>query len=42
LMDREGALQALRRASSLGAGAEVRELIMQALALEPKLASQEA
>ena len=35
LIDREGALDALRRASALGAGAEVRELIEQALALEP-------
>ncbi len=42
LMDREGALAALRRASSLGAGEEVRELIVQALALEPGLAAQQA
>src|SRR3984893_7758925 len=33
LMDREGALGALRRASSLGAGGEVRDLIAQALAI---------
>jgi Tetratricopeptide repeat len=39
LMDREGALSALRRASSLGAGAEVRDLIIQALAIEPRIAS---
>src|SRR5271157_739011 len=41
LMDREGALQALRRASALGAGAEVRDLIVQALAIEPRLAPVE-
>jgi tetratricopeptide (TPR) repeat protein len=35
LLDREGALHALRRATALGAGEEVRELIAQALALEP-------
>ncbi len=39
LMDREGTLEALRRATALGAGEEVRELIIQALALEPKLAA---
>ena len=39
LRDREGALQALRRASALGAGADVRELIVQALAIEPRVAS---
>ncbi len=38
LMDREGALEALRRAIALGAGEEVRELIVQALALEPRIA----
>ena len=42
LMDREGALAALRRASSLGAGEEVREMIVQALAIEPGLAAQQA
>jgi tetratricopeptide (TPR) repeat protein len=36
LLDREGALQALRRATALGAGATVAELIEQALALEPR------
>src|SRR6478672_11799773 len=36
LLDREGALHALRRASALGAGEEARELIVQALALEPR------
>ena len=36
LLDREGALQALRRAAELGAGEAVRELIEQALALEPQ------
>jgi tetratricopeptide (TPR) repeat protein len=40
LLDREGALSALRRASELGAGGEVREMIAQALALEPQLAAQ--
>jgi tetratricopeptide (TPR) repeat protein len=39
LMDREGALDALRRALALGAGEEVRELIVKALAIEPSLAS---
>jgi hypothetical protein len=42
LVDREGALEALRRASALGAGADVRELIVQALALEPRLAPSRA
>ena len=39
LMDREGALQALRRAAALGAGADIRDLIVQALAIEPRMAS---
>ncbi|HEX3433276.1 MAG TPA: hypothetical protein VHT25_04355 [Solirubrobacteraceae bacterium] len=39
LMDREGTLEALRRAMALGAGEDVRELIAQALALEPQVAS---
>ena len=38
LMDREGALSALRRATALGAGEDVRELIVQALAIEPGVA----
>src|SRR5205807_792359 len=38
LMDREGALGALRDASRLGANGEVRDLIAQALAIEPGLA----
>ena len=38
LMDREGTLQALRRATALGAGEDVRELILQALAIEPSIA----
>jgi hypothetical protein len=38
LMDREGALSALRRATSLGAGEEVVELMVQALAIEPSAA----
>jgi tetratricopeptide (TPR) repeat protein len=39
LVDREGSLEALRRALSLGAGDDVRALVEQALALEPRLAS---
>jgi hypothetical protein len=42
LLDREGALEALRRASTLGAGGEVPGLIAQALALEPRPVSQSA
>jgi tetratricopeptide (TPR) repeat protein len=38
LMDREGALGALRRALALGAGEEVHELVVQALAIEPRAA----
>jgi tetratricopeptide (TPR) repeat protein len=38
LLDREGALEALRRAMALGAGADAREMIVQALALEPSVA----
>jgi tetratricopeptide (TPR) repeat protein len=38
LLDREGALEALRRAMALGAGTDVRDLIVQALALEPSIA----
>ena len=38
LRDREGALKALERALSLGAGEDVRELLVQALALEPSVA----
>ncbi len=39
LMDREGALKALKRALALGAGEEVQELVAQALAIEPSVAS---
>jgi len=39
LMDREGALSALREASKLGANGEVPDLIAQALAIEPGLAN---
>jgi tetratricopeptide (TPR) repeat protein len=39
LHDREGALQAIERALSLGANDELRELLAQALALEPGVAS---
>jgi tetratricopeptide (TPR) repeat protein len=38
LLDREGALEALRQALALGAGGEVRNLVEQALALEPRVA----
>jgi tetratricopeptide (TPR) repeat protein len=38
LMDREGSLGALRRALALGAGEEVHELVVQALAIEPRAA----
>jgi hypothetical protein len=38
LVDREGALQAFDRALKLGAGGEVRDLVVQALALEPRMA----
>ncbi len=37
-MDREGALEALRRALALGAGDDVHDLVEQALAIEPSLA----
>jgi hypothetical protein len=39
LLDREGALEALERALSLGAGADVKALLVQALAMEPKAAA---
>ncbi|HTU78055.1 MAG TPA: tetratricopeptide repeat protein [Solirubrobacteraceae bacterium] len=38
LMNREGALEAFRRALALGAGGDVHELVAQALAIEPSLA----
>jgi tetratricopeptide (TPR) repeat protein len=38
LMDREGALRALERALALGAGEDVRDLVAQALAIEPSVA----
>jgi hypothetical protein len=38
LMDREGALRALERALALGAGEGVRDLLAQALAIEPSVA----
>jgi len=37
LMDREGALAALRRAMALGAGQEVHDLVVQALAIQPSV-----
>ncbi|HEX4437679.1 MAG TPA: tetratricopeptide repeat protein [Solirubrobacteraceae bacterium] len=39
LMDREGALEALRKAISLGARGEIDELVERALAIEPTVAS---
>jgi tetratricopeptide (TPR) repeat protein len=39
LLDREGALQALERALGLGAGEEVRDLMVTALAMEPRSVS---
>jgi tetratricopeptide (TPR) repeat protein len=36
LMDREGALEALERALSLGANGEVKDLVVKALAIEPR------
>ena len=38
LLDREGALEALKRALALGANEEARELLVQALAIEPSVA----
>src|SRR5256714_3240048 len=38
LMDREGALSALKRALALGAGEDVQDLVSQALAIEPSVA----
>jgi hypothetical protein len=37
LLDREGALQALEQALSLGADGEVKDLVAQALAIEPRM-----
>ena len=37
LLDREGALEALERAGALGAEGELRDLLAQALALEPRM-----
>jgi tetratricopeptide (TPR) repeat protein len=39
LMDREGALEAFRRALKLGADGEVHDLIAQALTIEPTIAA---
>ncbi|MFI5005239.1 MAG: tetratricopeptide repeat protein, partial [Solirubrobacterales bacterium] len=39
MMDREGALEALERALSLGANGEVRDLVVKALAIEPRVVS---
>jgi hypothetical protein len=38
LLDREGSLTALRRALELGADGDARELLVEALALEPSVA----
>jgi len=37
LMDREGALEALKRALALGAGQDVNDLVVQALAIQPSV-----
>jgi hypothetical protein len=42
LLDREGALEALERAGALGTEGELRELLAQALALEPRMSSPAA
>jgi tetratricopeptide (TPR) repeat protein len=42
LRDREGALEALERAGALGAEGELRDLLAQALALEPRMAAPQA
>jgi hypothetical protein len=42
LMDREGALEALRKALALGADGDVHDLVTQTLAIEPSLAGQGA
>jgi len=39
LLDREGALEALERAGALGAEGELRDLLAQALALEPRMSA---
>jgi hypothetical protein len=40
LLDREGALEALERAGALGAEGELRDLLAQALALEPRMSAR--
>ena len=40
LLDREGALEALERAGALGAEGELRDLLAQALALEPRVSAR--
>jgi tetratricopeptide (TPR) repeat protein len=42
LLDREGALEALERAGALGSEGELRDLLAQALALEPRMSSPAA
>ena len=41
LLDREGALDAFRRASALGGSRDLRDLLAQALAIEPTVALAE-
>jgi tetratricopeptide (TPR) repeat protein len=40
LLDREGALEALERAGALGAQGELRDLLAQALAMEPQMSTE--
>ena len=42
LRDREGALEALERAGALGAEGELRDLLAQALALEPRVSASQS
>jgi tetratricopeptide (TPR) repeat protein len=41
LLDREGALEALERAGALGAEGELRDLLAQALAMEPQMSASQ-
>ena len=42
LLDREGAIEALERAGALGAEGELRDLLAQALALEPRMSEAQS
>jgi tetratricopeptide (TPR) repeat protein len=42
LLDREGALEALERAGALGAEGELKDLLAQALALEPRMSASQS